>query len=268
VCIPRGTGTSSSALSVRAGLHPAEMGTLVSIRTTVLRCFGAPSSSLRLERPLGAAPATTKSPATAERVTKGPARRVPTRTLARQARPSQSVASNWIGLRTYRSCALCGFLRVAETGACSQARDATTSLTSTPSVPADSGLSTGSPADAAGSSRSRPEAAGGRRSSDAHETYALSGPSRSIPGENEFELLRLRVLRRVRIAGHRGLLLKAAPYPSGGVHGGHIAAVWSQDGAGYAVSLHFEHRGSATSREARRRAPSRRGDEPIYSALS
>ncbi|HYN91785.1 MAG TPA: hypothetical protein VER75_07675 [Thermoleophilaceae bacterium] len=79
----------------------------------------------------------------------------------------------------------------------------------------------------------------------------LVGTKPLKPGQKKFELVRLRVLRRVRIAGHRGLLLKAVPYPSGGVHGGHIAAVWSQDGAGYAVSLHFEPRPSAAPTQKR-----------------
>ena len=48
-----------------------------------------------------------------------------------------------------------------------------------------------------------------------------------------------RVLRRVEIAGHRGLLLQEATYPNGGVHGGHIAAIWNQGVDGYVLSLHF-----------------------------
>jgi hypothetical protein len=51
-----------------------------------------------------------------------------------------------------------------------------------------------------------------------------------------------RVLRRVVIGGHRGLLLQEATFPDGGVHGGHIAAIWNQGSDGYVLSLHFsEH---------------------------
>jgi hypothetical protein len=48
-----------------------------------------------------------------------------------------------------------------------------------------------------------------------------------------------RVLRRVDIGGHRGLLLQEATFPDGGVHGGHIAAIWNQGTDGYVLSLHF-----------------------------
>jgi len=59
-------------------------------------------------------------------------------------------------------------------------------------------------------------------------------PSVTIPTP-----VRPRVLRRIEIAGHHGLLLQEAGYPSGGVHGGHIAAIWNQGGDGYVLSLHF-----------------------------
>lgn len=48
-----------------------------------------------------------------------------------------------------------------------------------------------------------------------------------------------RVLRRVDVNGHHGLLLQEAVYPNGGVHGGHLAVIWNQDGNGYVLSLHF-----------------------------
>lgn len=48
-----------------------------------------------------------------------------------------------------------------------------------------------------------------------------------------------RVLHRVDINGHPGLLLQQAAYPNGGVHGGHLSAIWNHDGNGYVLSLHF-----------------------------
>jgi hypothetical protein len=56
-----------------------------------------------------------------------------------------------------------------------------------------------------------------------------------------------RVLRRVAIAGHPGLLLRETDYPTGGVHGGHIAAIWNQGRHGYVLSLHFMGRGATSS---------------------
>ena len=64
-----------------------------------------------------------------------------------------------------------------------------------------------------------------------------------------------RLLAEVRARARRSpcsfTLLVPRPYPSGGVHGGHIAAVWSQDGAGYAISLHFEPRPGVAATEKR-----------------
>lgn len=56
-----------------------------------------------------------------------------------------------------------------------------------------------------------------------------------------------RVLRRVDIDGHDGLLLQVAAYPDGGVHGGHLAAIWNQSANGYALSLHFTERPGVAS---------------------
>jgi hypothetical protein len=51
--------------------------------------------------------------------------------------------------------------------------------------------------------------------------------------------------RDTRVAGHPALLLRAAAYPRGGLHGGHVAVIWNQGGAGYALSLHFSARDDA-----------------------
>ena len=47
------------------------------------------------------------------------------------------------------------------------------------------------------------------------------------------------------IAHNPALLIQVAHYPRGGIHGGHIAVVWNQNGNGYVVSLHFTERRSA-----------------------
>jgi hypothetical protein len=62
------------------------------------------------------------------------------------------------------------------------------------------------------------------------------------PGTTVPEPVRPRVLRRIHVGGQAGLLLQVAPYPDGGVHGGHVAAIWNRDGSGYALSLHFSER--------------------------
>jgi len=50
--------------------------------------------------------------------------------------------------------------------------------------------------------------------------------------------VRPRVIRRVRVAGRRGLLLAYARQPLTTVHTGHLAIVWNEAEAGYAVSGH------------------------------
>lgn len=48
-----------------------------------------------------------------------------------------------------------------------------------------------------------------------------------------------RMLAHATVDGHRALLLEVAPFPAGGVHGGHLVALWNQGAAGYLVSMHF-----------------------------
>ena len=76
-----------------------------------------------------------------------------------------------------------------------------------------------------------------RRVSD----LGLIGSKPQAPGEqgSYFAPARLRVLRTTKVADRAALLLVAEPFPAGGVHGGHIAVVWNQGGAGYALTLHF-----------------------------
>lgn len=49
---------------------------------------------------------------------------------------------------------------------------------------------------------------------------------------------RPRVVRRLEVRGHPGLLLRADPFPDGGAQGGHDSVVWIEGGATYAVSVH------------------------------
>jgi hypothetical protein len=35
------------------------------------------------------------------------------------------------------------------------------------------------------------------------------------------------------------LVLATAPYPNGGVHGGHTVAIWNDRGNGYTLTMHF-----------------------------
>lgn len=51
-------------------------------------------------------------------------------------------------------------------------------------------------------------------------------------------LERPRVLRRLVIAGGPALLVRVAPYPAGGIHGGHLGVVFNVGGDGYLVTGH------------------------------
>lgn len=95
---------------------------------------------------------------------------------------------------------------------------------------------------------------GGRARPLALDVVRSSWPAR-LPSDDELRLIgsrqlepgdhaalkpvRLRVLRRTTVAAKRALLLRAAPFPDGGVHGGHHVIVWNDGGHGYAVSMHF-----------------------------
>jgi hypothetical protein len=48
-----------------------------------------------------------------------------------------------------------------------------------------------------------------------------------------------RVLAQVPFMGARALVLMVAPYPSGGINGGHVALVWNESGSGYLMSFHY-----------------------------
>lgn len=83
---------------------------------------------------------------------------------------------------------------------------------------------------------------------------SLVGQTALKPGQTwrDQQYVRPRVVRRVRVAGHPGLLLAIAPYPDGGLHGGHLVAIWNQNDSGYALSVHHESNDGtmASDREA------------------
>jgi hypothetical protein len=54
-----------------------------------------------------------------------------------------------------------------------------------------------------------------------------------------WESVRLRLVRRATVAQQDALVLKAADYPDGGVHGGHLIVIWNQGNNGYGLSMHF-----------------------------
>jgi hypothetical protein len=69
------------------------------------------------------------------------------------------------------------------------------------------------------------------------------------PGDAPDAQLRLRarggfrVVERTTVGAARALVVRAPPYPAGGVHGGHVIVLWNRRGRGYVVSLHFtDHR--------------------------
>jgi len=62
-----------------------------------------------------------------------------------------------------------------------------------------------------------------------------------------------RPARRVattRIHGQPAAILKAPPYPQGGIHGDHAIVMWNENGHGYLVSTHSETSRRAATRTA------------------
>jgi hypothetical protein len=77
------------------------------------------------------------------------------------------------------------------------------------------------------------------------DDLGLIGSTPEVPGQPGVggKPVRLTVLRRISVGGERGLLLRVKSYPAGGVHGGHVVALWNTVGRGYVVSLHFQDDG-------------------------
>lgn len=62
-----------------------------------------------------------------------------------------------------------------------------------------------------------------------------------------------RPARRVgatRVHGQPAAIMKAPPYPQGGIHGGHSIVMWNENGHGYLVSTHSETSPRAATRTA------------------
>ena len=72
------------------------------------------------------------------------------------------------------------------------------------------------------------------------EDLRLVGTRDLIPGQSEADRKRvsLRVLRSARVGVAPALVLRNPPYPTGGIHGGHVSVVWNTGGAGYVVTGH------------------------------
>ncbi|HEX2161459.1 MAG TPA: hypothetical protein VHF88_06525 [Thermoleophilaceae bacterium] len=49
-----------------------------------------------------------------------------------------------------------------------------------------------------------------------------------------------------RVHGRRAAIMKAPPYPKGGIHGDHAIVMWNEGGHGYLVSAHSESSRRAT----------------------
>jgi hypothetical protein len=49
-----------------------------------------------------------------------------------------------------------------------------------------------------------------------------------------------RRIATARVHGVKATVLREPPYPQGGLHGGHVVVLWSEDGHGYLVSVHGE----------------------------
>jgi hypothetical protein len=52
-------------------------------------------------------------------------------------------------------------------------------------------------------------------------------------------ILRATVIRHAEVRGAPAVVMRAPPYPRGGVHGGHVIVLWNAAGRGRVVSLHF-----------------------------
>jgi hypothetical protein len=51
--------------------------------------------------------------------------------------------------------------------------------------------------------------------------------------------VRLEVVRSARVRSSRALVIRAAEFPDGGIHGGHLGVVWNEGRSGYTLTIHF-----------------------------
>ena len=59
------------------------------------------------------------------------------------------------------------------------------------------------------------------------------------PPDPELKLSGGSLIRRAAVGSADAIVVRAAPYPAGGVHGGHLVLLWNAGGRGQLVSLHF-----------------------------
>ena len=78
---------------------------------------------------------------------------------------------------------------------------------------------------------------------DTPRNLSLVGAKALKPGQGREDQqdVPLALLRRATVRQHPALVLRASQYPTGGVHGGHLAVVWNQGGNGYTLSMHFQN---------------------------
>lgn len=69
----------------------------------------------------------------------------------------------------------------------------------------------------------------------------LVGMQMLEPGEDfaDAKPTRLAVLGETTVVGQPALVLRPAPYPEGGIHGGHLALVWNSASAGHTITMHL-----------------------------
>lgn len=75
-------------------------------------------------------------------------------------------------------------------------------------------------------------------------THVVEGTRRERP-------VPLEVVGPAEVGGEPALVLRAAGFPDGGVHGGHLVVIWNQARIGRVLSIHFH--GDDASREAVRK---------------
>jgi hypothetical protein len=69
-------------------------------------------------------------------------------------------------------------------------------------------------------------------------TRKVTSPQRG--GGTFVQQLPARRIATARVHGAPATVLREPPYPAGGLHGGHVVVLWSEDGRGYLVSVHGE----------------------------
>lgn len=94
----------------------------------------------------------------------------------------------------------------------------------------------------------------GNRVRDLRLTNRVGNPGRPDT------IVRPKVVGRATVRRRPALVLQVAPYPDGGIHGGHYAIVWNRGDAGYALSLHYSRDGGAESGGSDGALPPRRAD--------